>query len=40
LVDNGNEQLYAEGYAKVVWFDHASRGSTALPDSLRALAAE
>ncbi|MDX1588606.1 MAG: thioesterase family protein [Oleiphilaceae bacterium] len=40
LVDNDTQQPYAEGYAKVVWFDHETRGSTALPDELRALAAE
>lgn len=40
LVDEDSRVQYAEGYAKVVWFDHKTRGSTALPDSLRALAAE
>lgn len=40
LVDEDSRVQYAEGYAKVVWFDHTTRGSTALPGSLRALAAE
>lgn len=40
LEDSQEDTLYAEGYAKVVWFDHASRRSTTLPESLRALAAQ
>lgn len=36
--DSDSGQLYAEGYAKLVWFDHNTRGSCPLPDALRALA--
>lgn len=39
LTDTVTGALYAEGYAKIVWFDRAKRTSMALPDKLRALAA-
>ncbi|MFN2359758.1 MAG: acyl-CoA thioesterase [Marinobacter sp.] len=39
LTDTDTGELYAEGYAKIVWFDRAKRTSMALPDKLRALAA-
>ncbi|MEH6355475.1 MAG: thioesterase family protein [Marinobacter sp.] len=38
IKDADSGQLYAEGYAKLVWFDHNTRSSCPLPDSLRALA--
>lgn len=38
LKDAETEEVYAEGYAKVVWFDRQSRTSTRLPDALRNLA--
>lgn len=38
LKDAESGELYAEGYAKLVWFDHNSRRSCTLPDALRALA--
>ncbi len=38
LTDVDTGELYAEGYAKIVWFDRGSRTSTHLPDKLRALA--
>ncbi|MCK7550039.1 MULTISPECIES: acyl-CoA thioesterase [Marinobacter] len=38
LTDAETGELYAEGYAKIVWFDRVNRSSTRLPDSLRALA--
>ncbi|WP_336366621.1 acyl-CoA thioesterase [Marinobacter sp. C2H3] len=38
LVDADTGALYSEGYAKIVWFDRSARTSTALPDTLRALA--
>ncbi|PHQ16177.1 acyl-CoA thioesterase [Marinobacter profundi] len=38
LTDVDTGELYAEGYAKIVWFDRGSRTSTRLPDKLRALA--
>ncbi|WP_421842765.1 acyl-CoA thioesterase [Marinobacter algicola] len=39
LTDTETGTLYAEGYAKIVWFDRAKRTSMALPEKLRALAA-
>lgn len=39
LKDSDTGVVYAEGYAKIVWMDRASRKSTPLPDTLRALAA-
>jgi len=39
LTDTDTGDLYAEGYAKIVWFDRQSRKSAPLPDALRALAA-
>ena len=39
LTDTETGTLYAEGYAKIVWFDRTKRTSMALPDKLRALAA-
>ena len=39
LEDADTGTVYADGYAKIVWFDRATRRSTALPDKLRALAA-
>lgn len=38
LKDAETGEAYAEGYAKVVWFDRQSRTSTRLPDALRNLA--
>ncbi|MCS5562886.1 acyl-CoA thioesterase [Marinobacter qingdaonensis] len=38
LKDAETGEVYAEGYAKVVWFDRQSRTSTRLPDALRNLA--
>lgn len=38
LTDVDTGDVYAEGYAKVVWVDRTSRSSTRLPDQLRALA--
>lgn len=40
IVDAETGELYAEGYAKLVWFDRVARKSTSLPDTLRALASE
>lgn len=40
IKDADTGSVYAEGYAKVVWFDREQRVSTRLPDTLRALAAE
>lgn len=40
ITDSDTGELYAEGYAKLVWFDRTARKSTALPERLRALAAE
>lgn len=40
ILDSETGAKYAEGYAKIVWFDHETRKSTPLPDRLRALAAE
>ncbi|MGC8119055.1 acyl-CoA thioesterase [Marinobacter sp. VGCF2001] len=40
LKDEHTGDIYAEGYAKIVWMDRHSRKSTALPDTLRALAAQ
>lgn len=39
LKDKDTGDIYAEGYAKIVWTDRATRKSTPLPDTLRALAA-
>ena len=39
LIDADTGDLYAEGYAKIVWFDRSARTSTQLPDTLRSLAA-
>ena len=39
LKDKDTGDIYAEGYAKIVWFDRTKRTSMALPDKLRALAA-
>lgn len=39
LKDAKTGEIYSEGYAKVVWFDRTARTSTALPDTLRQLAA-
>ncbi|HET8801347.1 MAG TPA: acyl-CoA thioesterase [Marinobacter sp.] len=38
LTDAETGVVYAEGYAKIVWFDRTRRSSTRLPESLRALA--
>lgn len=38
ITDIDTGELYAEGYAKVVWFDRIKRTSMALPQTLRALA--
>ena len=38
--DADNGEIYAEGYAKIVWMDRNTRRSTALPDTLRSLAAQ
>jgi len=38
LTDVDSGELYAEGYAKIVWFDRKSRRATRLPDALRSLA--
>lgn len=40
ILDSKTGDKYAEGYAKIVWFDHNTRKSTPLPEELRALAAE
>ncbi|TBW54719.1 acyl-CoA thioesterase [Marinobacter halodurans] len=40
LHDSETGDKYADGYARIVWFDHQTRKSTRLPDRLRALAAE
>lgn len=40
LTDTESGELYAEGYAKVVWVDRKAKSSTRLPDELRALATE
>jgi len=39
LKDKDTGDIYAEGYAKIVWTDRATRKSTPLPGTLRALAA-
>ena len=39
LKDADTGDVYAEGYAKIVWVDRTTRKSTPLPDTLRALAA-
>ncbi len=39
LTDADSGILYAEGYAKIVWFDRSARTSAPLPETLRALAA-
>ena len=39
LEDAETGEIYAEGYAKIVWFDRKTRKSAPLPDTLRALAA-
>lgn len=38
IKDATSGELYCEGYAKLVWFDHNTRKSCPLPDALRALA--
>lgn len=38
LHDAETGDLYAEGYAKIVWFDREKRTSMALPEILRSLA--
>ncbi|SFR40042.1 acyl-CoA thioester hydrolase [Marinobacter gudaonensis] len=38
MTDADTGEVYAEGYAKIVWFDRRTRKSAPLPDSLRALA--
>lgn len=38
LTDADTGEVYAEGYAKIVWFDRKTRKSAPLPDRLRALA--
>ncbi|KPQ30206.1 MAG: acyl-CoA thioester hydrolase [Marinobacter excellens HL-55] len=38
LKDSQTGEVYAEGYAKVVWVDRTTKTSTSLPDTLRALA--
>lgn len=38
MTDADTGEVYAEGYAKIVWFDRKTRKSAPLPDSLRALA--
>ena len=38
LTDATSGALYAEGYAKIVWFDRTARTSAPLPDALRSLA--
>lgn len=38
LTDTDTGAIYAEGYAKIVWFDRTKRCSTRLPDTLRNLA--
>ncbi|MEX2475956.1 acyl-CoA thioesterase [Marinobacter sp.] len=40
ITDENTGELYAEGYAKIVWFDKVARSSMRLPDSLRALATD
>ncbi|WP_166268381.1 acyl-CoA thioesterase [Marinobacter caseinilyticus] len=40
ITDSESGDLYAEGYAKIVWFDRKTHKSTTLPDVLRSLAAE
>lgn len=39
LKDADTGDVYAEGYAKIVWVDRTTRKSTPLPDTLKALAA-
>ncbi|AOY87552.1 thioesterase [Marinobacter salinus] len=39
LTDSDTGDVYAEGYAKIVWFDRQRRSATRLPDTLRELAA-
>ncbi|GGC72518.1 acyl-CoA thioesterase [Marinobacter halophilus] len=39
LKDSETGAVYAEGYAKIVWMNRATRKSTSLPDTLRVLAA-
>ena len=38
LVDKATGETVAEGYAKIVWFDRATRKSCPLPDQLKAQA--
>jgi len=38
LTDVDTGAIYGEGYAKIVWFDRATRSSAPLPETLRALA--
>lgn len=38
--DASSADVYAEGYAKIVWMDLNSRRSTRLPEALRATAAK
>ncbi|WP_375192885.1 acyl-CoA thioesterase [Marinobacter sp.] len=38
MTDADTGEVYAEGYAKIVWFDRRTRKSAPLPDTLRALA--
>ena len=38
LTDVETGAVYAEGYAKIVWFDRKTRSSAPLPETLRALA--
>ncbi|WP_404362336.1 acyl-CoA thioesterase [Marinobacter sp.] len=40
VTDADSGDLYAEGEAKIVWFDREARSSAPLPDKLRSLAAE
>lgn len=40
LIDNDDGSVYAEGEAKLVWFDKQARSSAPLPPTLRELAAE
>lgn len=39
VTDAESGEVYGEGYAKIVWFDRQARTSTALPETLKALAA-
>ncbi len=40
ITDQDTGDLYAEGYAKIVWLDRTERTSAPLPQTLRELAAE